>query len=890
MRKILKKNFLLFIALVMVLGIAPFSLLVSAADEPVKSTPPGVPTPVWEMAKDEAINALEDGAAFTAAGPVSVRNSAAFTVRKNTIIPEVHGWDFLGRSTTAVDVARPAANDGFRISAAELGLIPGEVYIFEIEGRRPDGTHRPAFGTINAAGTIAINGAAVGPVANNHPTRPGYFDMKRMITHTENIEYYVFYGVGSANTTVAAGTLQLYNITIAKANPFVIYSTDFSDGTRGLVTGTIDGQHSVIPDSQDPSNNVYCSTIPPATSGNWHGYDLTNPDYEWPAGATFRATFIVRRAEGNAVNARLRLAVQTGGSVSNWDIAGQAQQLGTGWTTYTVGPFTLDPGVGVQSFQFIRNNESWTGTMELNSVLIEVIEAPAEELVGLWESSDSIPSIAQAYKNHFPVGNILDRLPGPALEEMFLYQYNSITMENAMKPAGMSPSKGVYTFDHADSVVDWALDNGVQVIGHALLWHSQSAAWLTNNPVTNATLTRAEAKENLEEFITNVANHFTGRVSAWDVANEVFTNNGGSGLWTANMRTDSPWYRAYNNGRNAAAGEQPWDFLYDAFVFARLADPNAKLIKNDFNDNSLNKARNMRDMANELNAKWARDLVNNVQAKDTYVGSNAEIVTQYIADGGRILVETLGLQMHHGTGTTIRTPANGNTNLDWNVENSLLIFKDAVGVTLAITELDIQAGAGYSYNPVHQFSQYKDLFELFIEYSYMIDRVTFWGVSDVQSWRGPQSPQLFARPTANDPYFRAKPAFHAVVDLPCKCVYGDWDVIETATCLEKGLKERTCELCGFIETGVIPALGHDFVNAKIVSVVNKNRITTIEFTVDCANLCCEVELFKYSIQVGANNVNVDGSYVFDEDHELAGYILLYDIKGNGSNIKAFIIG
>jgi len=44
---------------------------------------------------------------------------------------------------------------------------------------------------------------------------------------------------------------------------------------------------------------------------------------------------------------------------------------------------------------------------------------------------------------------------------------------------------------------------------------------------------------------------------------------------------------------------------------------------------------------------------------------------------------------------------------------------------------------------------------------------------------------------------------------------------------------------------------------------------------------------KYSIDLSGNNANLDGTYKFPTGHDLAGYTLVYDIKGNGSNIKEF---
>ena len=60
---------------------------------------------------------------------------------------------------------------------------------------------------------------------------------------------------------------------------------------------------------------------------------------------------------------------------------------------------------------------------------------------------------------------------------------------------------------------------------------------------------------------------------------------------------------------------------------------------------------------------------------------------------------------------------------------------------------------------------------------------------------------------------------------------------------------------------------------------------TFKVTVTYAN--GEKEVKTYSISLNGNNANQDGKYTFDKDHDLAGYTLVYELKGNGSNIKEF---
>ena len=78
-------------------------------------------------------------------------------------------------------------------------------------------------------------------------------------------------------------------------------------------------------------------------------------------------------------------------------------------------------------------------------------------------------------------------------------------------------------------------------------------------------------------------------------------------------------------------------------------------------------------------------------------------------------------------------------------------------------------------------------------------------------------------------------------------------------------------------------------NAKFISVSNLNRITTVKFTATVVLSDGKSEVRTFEFKVDANNNNIDGKYVFPATHDLAGFTLTYDIKGNGSNIKAFSI-
>lgn len=377
-----------------------------------------------------------------------------------------------------------------------------------------------------------------------------------------------------------------------------------------------------------------------------------------------------------------------------------------------------------------------------------------------------VPSLKEVYADYFLIGNISSpntSIRGELNEyftEMFKYHFNAVTGENHFKPDSYSSSKGgVYDFTNKDSTMEWARENGIQVIGHTLAWHSQSAPWLNAEG-----LSREEARENLEEFIGKVAGHFeglfdadspnnAGNMVAWDVLNEAHLER--TTNWRLNLRTDkdgnnsSPWYAAYQNGADVEAGESGADYIYDAFLFARRYAPSSVLYYNDFNDDNRNKSTAIVNMVNELNAAWANDTVNNPEAGD-FSGDDAEVVYEYLSLGGRLLIEGIGMQSHYSTNVNVA-----------NVRASLERFK-TTGAEISITELDVGIHSSHEDNEDEiQALVYAELFALYKEYRDVIERVTFWGVRDNLSWRSESNPLIF---TGEENDFIVKEAFYAVLD------------------------------------------------------------------------------------------------------------------------------
>src|SRR4029453_9503907 len=96
-----------------------------------------------------------------------------------------------------------------------------------------------------------------------------------------------------------------------------------------------------------------------------------------------------------------------------------------------------------------------------------------------------------------------------------------------------------------------------QVRGHALVWHSQLPGWVQG---LDATQVRAATTDH----IGTVAGHFAGDLTAWDLVNELFNEDG--------TRRQSVFQTTLGDG-----------YVAEALRAARAAAPAAKLYVNDYN-------------------------------------------------------------------------------------------------------------------------------------------------------------------------------------------------------------------------------------------------------------------------------------------------------------------
>ena len=109
------------------------------------------------------------------------------------------------------------------------------------------------------------------------------------------------------------------------------------------------------------------------------------------------------------------------------------------------------------------------------------------------QAADQPASLKHAFKDHFAVGTAVSRsmvTGGAAFRRsaeqnakdvaLLKEQFNQISPENDLKWQSIHPREGAdgYDFGPADAFVNFGLINKMQVVGHTLVWHSQTPNWV----------------------------------------------------------------------------------------------------------------------------------------------------------------------------------------------------------------------------------------------------------------------------------------------------------------------------------------------------------------------------------------------------------------------------
>lgn len=308
-----------------------------------------------------------------------------------------------------------------------------------------------------------------------------------------------------------------------------------------------------------------------------------------------------------------------------------------------------------------------------------------------YSQSNQVLSLAQAYKDYFKIGvAVSPRALKTDEAELIRTQFNSLTAENAMKMGPIHPQENQYLWDGGDSIWAFAEKNKMVMRGHTLVWHNQSPSWMYKT-ISGDTVNKEVLLQRIHDHITTVVNHYKGKVYAWDVVNEAISDKA------------DEFYRS--SALFKICGPE---FIEKAFIWAHEADPAALLFYNDYNEINPIKREKIFKMITELKSKG-------------------------------IPIHGVGLQGHW----SIYEPS------EQVLESTLKRFGE-LGLQVQITELDLSVyhkGQAADvkrpedtirvYTPERetlQTERYKVCFDLFRKYKNIISSVTFWNISDRQSW------------------------------------------------------------------------------------------------------------------------------------------------------------
>ncbi len=328
------------------------------------------------------------------------------------------------------------------------------------------------------------------------------------------------------------------------------------------------------------------------------------------------------------------------------------------------------------------------------------------------------------FSNSFAIGAAI---PGAELSEaerrLLLSNFGTVTPENCMKPAPLHPAEERFDFAKADALVEMAHANGLTVNGHTLVWHKQCPDWFFTDDGRLAG--RELVLRRMHGHIAGVAGHFAGKVKSWDVVNEAIDDG-------TNYLRRSKWL--------TSIGE---DFISEAFIAARKADPKAELYYNDYNierqpkrDKTIRLIRDLKQCGAPIHGigiqgHWQLDQIPYKDIEDAILAFHAEGMTVMITD------------------------------LDIDV-----VTRKTTGAETAIREKDsADPFANGLPDDLQQrlADQYAQLFALFLKHRDKITRVTFWGLHDGRSWLNHWPSKRTNHPLLWDRALQPKPALSAVL-------------------------------------------------------------------------------------------------------------------------------
>lgn len=312
--------------------------------------------------------------------------------------------------------------------------------------------------------------------------------------------------------------------------------------------------------------------------------------------------------------------------------------------------------------------------------------------------------LKDVFKADFLIGTALSVRtladPDSRQRDLIAREFNAITAENCMKWGEIHPEEGQWKWEFPDRFVAFGEQHGMHIVGHTLVWHSQAPRYLFVDE-QGAPVSAERLRKRMEMHISTLVDRYRGRIATWDVVNEAIEEDDKGWRETRWLKILGPSY------------------FERAFQLAHEADPKAQLIYNDYNEHNPGRRNFLIERISDFKR---RGIPIHGVGFQGHIGLDYPDLAEYERSIQAVAAE--GLRLHI-------------TELE----------VDVLPRAWEFTGAEISAIREYSekLNPYvdglpksveqQQVARYREFFELLLKYRDVIDRVTFWGTHDGESWK-----------------------------------------------------------------------------------------------------------------------------------------------------------
>ena len=257
------------------------------------------------------------------------------------------------------------------------------------------------------------------------------------------------------------------------------------------------------------------------------------------------------------------------------------------------------------------------------------------------------------------------------------------------------------------------------------MWHAQIGEWMYKDEKGDL-VSKEKLFQNMKHHITAIVERYKDVIYAWDVVNEAISDGGWQGGRRGMGEHPSP-YR--NSPLYQIAGDE---FIKKAFIYAREADPNVLLFYNDYNAADPGKRDRIYNMVKSMKEEGVPIDGIGMQGHYNVYGPSMEDVdaalTKYSTIVKHIHITELDIRANQEMG------------------GQLNFSRDGGNISQVVRTL--------------QEDQYARLFKVLRKHKDVVDNVTFWNLSDRDSWLGARN-----YPLPYDENYKAKRVYSIIKDF-----------------------------------------------------------------------------------------------------------------------------